>query len=252
MFKTLAFLLLMSVYSHSRSIRDLNVPFNGNVFDYLDEDFASDTVSSTTTTTVRTVTTKKRIVGEDTSASSTSASTSAGLDVSTAEDTSTSSTSASTSTGLEVSTSTPSTPMSSPSTTTAAPENAIVRVFHSSIPIDMERKGFQPTSVTSSELGAALNELKFMSRKQSDQILKLRTEVIAKLQQEVAKIDERWTNEISALREDVNGLVKALPPFDKHVRFDVSNITSSEPKHDVNVNTSSSYDDITASESKNR
>jgi len=221
----------MSVYSHSRSIRDLNVPFNGNVFDYLDEDFASDTVSSTTT--ARTVTTKKRILVVDTSASSTSPSN-----------------------GVDVPTSAPSTPASSPSTTTEAStlsstttdasENVIVRVFHSNIPIDIanQREGFEPTSAASSaeKFSAALNELKLLSRKQSVEIGKLRMDV--------ARINERWTDEISALREDVNGLVKALPPFDKHLRF-VSTIISSEPKHDVNNVTSSSDDEITASDSKN-
>lgn len=209
MLKTLAFILIAS--ASSRSIRDLEIPFNGNVYDYLDDNFGKPLVTATATTATDLVFGDLSTPSGDLSTPSSTTTTTGGYGFSVIsaafEDTTTAAPS---------------------SSTTAASEKVVVRVFHSSDTLNINNNHPQLKNSDINKLAAVLDDIKFLTRKQSDEIGKLRTEEIARLREDVNNLvsnsrigDEMRAVEIKSLRDDLNGLVKAIPSLEKHLRNEV-------------------------------
>lgn len=240
--KILFFILFAS--ASSRSIRDLEIPFNGNVYDYLDDNFGKPLVTATATTATDPVFDDLPTPSGDLSTpSSTTATTGGFSSVSAAFE--------------DPTTAAPS------SSTTAASEQVVVRVFHSSDSININNNHPQLKNSDINKLAAVLDDIKFLTRKQSDEIGKLRTEEIARLREDVNNLvsnsrigDEMRAVEMKSLRDDLNGLVKAIPSLEKHLRNEVvlivQNISYGQREIDDSTIKPPPIEEPTASESHDR
>ena len=181
--KLLVFLLLVRP-SQTRTIRDLNVPFSANIFDYLDEDFigpAANTTTSRSTTTSTTTTT-----------------------------TTTTTTKTITTTTTTTTTTTSTTTTSSTTTTTEA-ASGVVRIFHE------DREGFpdvygdikkrenllMDVSSLRKSFSDAINEIRSITEKQVATFNSL-------VQDVVRQASEKQKLEIDRLRDDVYKAVKSF------------------------------------------
>jgi len=189
MLKLIVILLLVKP-SQSRTIKDLDIPFTSNIFDYIDEDFVrgAPSPSPTTSSTTATITT---------------------ITTTTTTTTTTSTTTTTTTTTTSTTTTTTSTTTSTTTTTTKIPDADVVRVFHSGRSVNLYEDGPKRESISS--------DIKLLQQGFADAIKEIRSltekqvagfEVM--VQEAVRNASQEQRVEIDRLRDAVNDAVRRL------------------------------------------